>query len=110
MKRSSLLITISLFSGCLFNSAAATANEYQSWSQENGGNYVRYTKTKPVKFKKQICSRNRYGNILGCANIATTSNKNHTTWQTSSGNGSAWGTHTSKINTSEIVEEHYPKN
>ena len=25
-------------------------------------------------------------------------------------NGAAWGTHTSKINTSEIVEEHYPKN
>ena len=110
MKRSSLLITISLFSVCLFNSAAATANEYQSWSQENGGNHVRYTKTKPVKFKKQICSRNRYGNILGCANISTNSVKNETDWDMTLANGAAWGTHTSKINTSEIVEERYPKN
>ena len=112
MKTPSLLIAISLFSVCLLNSSTVLADEryYSPDNEDVISTSVYEMEPKSAPFETQICSEDKDGNILGCANISTNSVKNETDWDMTLANGAAWGTHTSKINTSEIVEEHYPKN
>lgn len=106
MTTKNMMMAANLVAVLLLGSAGAAVAHDCHKCDVNHSN-VTYHAPEYGAFHEQMVPTDAQGNPLACLDITGTSTKVGVDWTYSTGDGSAWGTHTTKYNSATVVEERY---